>query len=138
MEEDNEDKICNTRGIGYYMLGTLEWLLNPDLYTCENPEKVIEDCCWDSDDNQFTLGNYNWRESVLLKDAEIIIDKIQKDVLMRESEIDCRKEKGGKEQDKNQFYRDFIRYYLKCDVTKRKRKQFCIDFIQEMRDNKKT
>lgn len=123
--------------MGYYLLGTLDWLDHPDQYQYVDTEKIINDYFWENNYNQLILGNYDWKEKVVLDDAKKIIQKIRNNVFNDEKQLNYRKTKGRIVDSKILFYRDFIREYVSKDAQKGKKREFINSFIKDMKDPEK-
>lgn len=131
--EKDENKI-KAKGLGYYLLGTLDWLDHPDQYQYVDTEKIINDYFWENNYNQLILGIYDWKEKVVLDDAKKIIQKIRNNVFNDEKQLNYRKTKGRIVDLKILFYRDFIREYVSKDAQKGKKREFINSFIKDMKD----
>ena len=44
-------------------------------------EKSVENFFWNTDVNQFIASEYNWKERIIMDDAEEILESIQHDVM---------------------------------------------------------
>ena len=44
-------------------------------------EKSVENFFWNTDYNQFIASEYNWKERIIMDDAEEILESIQHDVM---------------------------------------------------------
>lgn len=129
---NNVNKTPKNRGLGYYMLDTLEWLNNPDMYQLFDMEKSVGNFCWNTDDNQFIASEYNWKERIIMDDAEEILESIQHDVMNYEKSIGSSQGRTGINELKREFSRDFIRYYCEKIGFYPNRTIFCRHFISQM------
>ena len=136
VNKSNFASIC--KGRGYYLLGCFDYLCHPENYQSLNISDSIEKYCWDTDDNQFIAENYNWRDRIILDNADEILNTIQQDVLNYEQESKSRKERDGMNHLKQIFYRDFIRYYIDNIESYDNREIFCLDFLQQMQNPERT